>query len=120
MPAILAEESAVFGFEGLPPNKTEWLSDDFILNLLSSSFPESNISDGERRETLAEFLEHWKEIEPAIKLLLDVRAQKLLQSHRRVRAAVSLARRGLSVTPHFPPDLIGVLVLLPVVRGVAS
>jgi superfamily II DNA or RNA helicase len=117
---MLAEEAAIFGFSGIPPQGTEWINEDNILTLLSSASPQSNISTGERTEVLAEFLGSWEALEPQLKPILDEQAQKLSESHRRVRAAAHLRRRGLSVTPYFPPDLLGVLALLPLPKGVAG
>ena len=117
---MLAEDAAIFGFSGIPPQSTEWISEDNIFALLSSASPQSNISTGERTEVLAEFLGSWETLKPHLKPILDERAQKLSESHRRVRAAAHLRRRGLSVFPYFPPDLLGVLVLLPLPKGVAG
>jgi len=86
----------------------------------SSASPQSNMSPGEQREVLAEFLELWEAVQPQLKPILDERAQKLADSHRRVRAAAHLRRRGLSVSAYFPPDLLGILALLPIPKGVAG
>jgi superfamily II DNA or RNA helicase len=117
--SMLAEEAVVLGFSGIPPQTIEWINEDNILILLSSASPQSNISTGERTEVLTEFLGSWEALKPQLKPILDERAQKLAESHRRVRAAAHLRRRGLSVSPYFPPDLLGVLVLLPLPKGVA-
>ena len=117
---MLAEEAVVLGFNGIPPQSIEWISENNILTLLSSASPHSNISTGERTEVLAEFLGSWEALKPQLKPILDERAQKLSESHRRVRAAAHLRRRGLSVSPYFPPDLLGVLVLLPLPKGVSG
>jgi len=117
---MLAEEAVVLGFSGLPPQVIEWISENNILTLLSSASPQSNTSAGERKEVLAEFLSAWESVKRQLKPILDGRAQKLSESHRRVRAAAHLRRRGLSVSPYFPPDLLGVLALLPLPKGVVG
>jgi len=117
--SLLSEEAAVLGFRGNPPNEIEWLSGAEPMELLSSLSPESNISQGERREVLSEVLDSWKHIEKPLGSIMDGQAQKLLDSHRRVRAVAGQSRRGLEVSPHFPPDLLGVLTLIPVVKGVS-
>jgi superfamily II DNA or RNA helicase len=117
---MLAEEAAIFGFSGIPPQTIEWINEDNIFTLLSSASPQSNISTAERTEVLAEFLGSWEALKPQLNPILDERAQKLSESHRRVRAAAHLRRRGLSVSPYFPPDLLGVLVLLPLPKGAAG
>jgi len=43
------------------------------------------------------------------------RAEALTEAHRRIRQAVSLKVRGLTVKPQMPPDLLGLLVLQPLV-----
>ena len=47
---------------------------------------------------------------------IEQRAEELEKSHKRIRKAVSLRVREMRVSPRFPPDLLGVLVLQPVVR----
>ena len=46
---------------------------------------------------------------------IALRAAELEKSHKRVRQAVSLRVRELTATPQLPPDLLGLLVLQPVV-----
>jgi hypothetical protein len=46
---------------------------------------------------------------------VDGRAEALTEAHRRIRQAVSMKVRGLTVKPQMPPDLLAVLVLQPVV-----
>jgi len=115
---ILAEEAIILGLSGLPPQKAEWLNEDDVLSVLSSVSPQSNISSEEKREVLEELLSNWQAIEPGFKPILEKRAQKLADAHRRVRAAARLKLRGFTVAPYFPADLLGVLVLLPVPKGV--
>jgi hypothetical protein len=115
---MIAEEATVFGFAGTPPQSIEQINENSILALISSASPHSNISTGETKGVLAEFLESWEAIKPQLKPILDSRAQKLSDSHRRVRAAAHLRRRGLSVSCYFPPDLLGILALLPIPKGV--
>jgi len=57
----------------------------------------------------------WPKLEPALRDQIAARATELEKSHKRVRQAVSLRVRELSVNPQHPPDLLGVLVLQPVV-----
>ena len=40
----------------------------------------------------------------------------LTEAHRRIRQAVSLKVRGLTVKPHTPPDLLGLLILPPLIQ----
>ena len=117
-PDLLAEEVQCFGFSGSPGPKPAWLPPGKALELLRTARPEANISPGERRETVQELLQNWHLVRNALDPLVTERAKALETAHRRVRASVQLARRGMSVAKHFPPDLLGVLALMPVPTGV--
>jgi hypothetical protein len=115
---LLAEEVVVAAFQGFPPDRLTWLSDTEALGLLENLHPDAAVTSGERREVLSEVLGWWPELKPGLERLVTERARKLEDAHRRVRAAAHLVRRGLAVRPQFPPDLIGLLILLPVPKGV--
>jgi hypothetical protein len=85
--------------------------------LLRTARVDANIYPGERRENVEELLRHWEAIRDALGPLVTDRAKALEAAHRRVRASVQLARRGLSVAKHFPPDLLGMLALVPIPKG---
>ncbi len=55
-------------------------------------------------------------LDSAIKQHIGDRAAKLTEAHRRIRKAVSMRVGGLTVKPQLPPDLLGVLVLQPLVE----
>jgi hypothetical protein len=55
-------------------------------------------------------------VPPAIQQTVQGRAA----AHRRIRQAVSLKVRGLTVKPRLPPDLLGLLVLQSVVANTPS
>jgi hypothetical protein len=114
----LAEEVFVCGFRGFPPDRLEWLHGDESLNLLHNARADVNITAQERHEVLSEVLDWWPDLQRVLEPLIEQRARKLEDAHRRVRAAAHLPRRGVSVRPHMPPDLLGTFVLLPVPRGV--
>jgi superfamily II DNA or RNA helicase len=117
-PDLLAEEVQCFGFSGSPGPKLTWLPPGKALDLLRTARPETNISPGERRETVEELLQNWEAVRAALDPLVTERAKTLETAHRRVRASVQLARRGMSMAKHFPPDLLGALALVPVPKGV--
>ncbi|GBD26184.1 RNA polymerase-associated protein RapA [bacterium HR30] len=48
---------------------------------------------------------------------IEERAHQLLESHKRIRHAVSMRVREFEVKPQLPPDLLGILVLQPVVSS---
>jgi superfamily II DNA or RNA helicase len=119
-PDLLAEEVQCFGFSGSPGPKPAWLPPGEALELLRTARADANISPGERRENVEELLQHWDVIRDALEPLITDRARALEAAHRRVRASVQLARRGMSVAQHFPPDLLGMLALVPLPKGVQA
>ncbi len=115
---LLAEEVVVTAFYGFPPDRLEWLNEKETLTLLQDARADAAITPRERREVLEEVLGWWRDLLPGLQEFARQRAKKLEDAHRRVRAAARLARRGLSVRPQLPPDLLGLLVLQPVPKGV--
>nr|WP_152944874.1 helicase-related protein [Desulfofundulus thermobenzoicus] len=117
-PPLLAEEVLVLGLQGHNPAHPHFLSDDEARQLLLEAAPDAPISQQERREVLAEVLKWWDDLLPHLEAKAKERAQRVLEAHRRVRAAARMIRRGLAVQPQFPLDLLGLLILLPVPKGV--
>lgn len=115
---LLAEEVYVKGFTGSTPGNLTWLPDQDALKYLTDTRPDANISPQEKREVLAQVLPLWNPASPGTGDLMKTYAADIHDSHRRVRASAKVVRRGLTVQPHLPPDLIGVMVLLPVPAGV--
>jgi hypothetical protein len=114
---MLAEEVLVSGFFGFPPDRIEWLSEDKSLDLLQKACPEANISQEERREILEEVLGWWNDLQSGLNFIVEKRAKKLEDAHRRVRVSAYLSRK-IKVKPYLPPDLLGILVLVPKPGGV--
>lgn len=117
---LLSEEVLVCGFHGFPPDKLEWLEENEATDLLKTAKPDANILPGERNEILEEVLGWWESLQTTLENVIQIRAKKLEESHRRVRKSARLSRRGLSVRPHFPSDLLGTVVLLPIPGGAVS
>ncbi|GIV04336.1 MAG: helicase [Fimbriimonadales bacterium] len=129
MRPLLAEEVLVVGFTGAGQSDAEWLAAPDALRLLAEAKPDANIPLAEKRELVARALDalgEWRiangewgkehPIQQAIRDRVARRASELTEAHKRIRQAVSLRVRGLEVRPQFPPDLLGILVLQPVVR----
>jgi hypothetical protein len=70
----------------------------------------------EKRELVAAALDTWPTLESSLQQRIRTRATELAQSHKRIRQAVSLRVRDLTVKPQFPPDLLGILILQPMVN----
>ena len=108
---LLAEEVRVVGHHGPGPT---WLSDDDTLRLLAAAKPDENIPMAEKRELAVKALTTWPSLEPQVHKVIQSRAAELEASHKRIRQAVSLRVRQLTVEPQLPPDLLGLLALQPV------
>jgi hypothetical protein len=115
---LLSEEILVAGFtEGAGKGDRQWLSDADALRLLGEARPDANLSMAEKRELVDAALSAWPKLESTVRKRISARATELEKSHKRVRQAVSLRVRQLTVTPQFPPDLLGILILQPVVKS---
>ena len=126
---LLSEEVVVVAYQDKGKGRENWLSEEEALLLLTKAKPVANIPFAEKYELIEETLRdlgewtttsgdwgvnHPKQMNIRQKILH--RAHCLEESHKRIRKAVSLRIRELKVKPQFPPDLLGVLVLQPVVR----
>jgi hypothetical protein len=117
-PPLLAEEVLVAGWELYGDR---WLPPQQALPLLLAE-PAANLPAAEKKELVEAALEEAKRLladggENRLRTALVDRAAELEEAHRRVRRSVGQPVRGLAVQPHWPPDLLGVLVLQPVAGG---
>jgi hypothetical protein len=131
---LLSEEVLVLGFVGFGDDKTTCLDPADALRLLAEAKPDANMTLAEKRELVERALAslgEWSAMASGeqrvasggqrpgvpgyVRERLIQRARELEAAHRRIRQAVSLRVRGLEVKPQFPPDLLGILVLQPVV-----
>jgi hypothetical protein len=113
---LLAEEVQVVGHTG-PADHPAWLDRAAVLTLLEEARADANLSAEEKRELATAALTGYDKLGTPIQEVLQARAETLAESHRRVRQAVSLKVRGLTVKPQTPPDLLGLLVLQPIPQG---
>jgi len=118
---MLAEEVILCGFRGNPSDGIEWLEESDARDLIESAGANisANIPLAERRELLDEALAAWADSQGSLDDVISQRSSKLEGAHRRVRASLRLAKRGLTVEAHRPADLLGLVVLQPVPKGVA-
>jgi superfamily II DNA or RNA helicase len=112
---VLAEETLVWGFRGRPPG-VEPLPPEEARQLMDSVQPVGNIPLAEKRETIAEVLSWWPQLQALLGEVAEERAQALAAAHRQLRQGAGLQR--VSLEPQLPPDLLGLVVLLPVPGGV--
>jgi hypothetical protein len=113
--SLLAEEVRVVGHTGTAQEPT-WLSDDQALSLLEVARPDANVPTAEKQELVQPPLDGWKLVEAALRDRIQARGDALAEAHRRIRQAVSLKVRGLTVKPQPPPDLLGLLLLSPMAQ----
>ena len=116
---MLSEEVFVTGYVG--QDASEWLDEKEAYRLLSEVQPTQNIDMDEKRERILIPLDLWNQKAPgvygAIEDKVKERAKELEASHKRVRKTASLRIRELKVEAQTPPDLLGVLVLVPAVES---
>lgn len=112
---LLSEEVRVMGFTTAASGGREWLGDGDALRLLAEAQPDANVPMPEKRHLVSATLEGWPALASTLQERIKARADELEKSHKRVRQAVSLRVRELTVEPQFPPDLLGLLVLQPMV-----
>jgi superfamily II DNA or RNA helicase len=133
---LLSEEVVVLGVRSGESGvgSEEWLAEEEALRLLAEARPDANVPMQEKRELVKTALDLWPytgeessrrqaidrsplAIRQSLEERIRARAAELEKSHKRVRQAVSLRVRELTVTPQLPPDLLGLLVLQPLVGG---
>ncbi|MBI3936041.1 MAG: DEAD/DEAH box helicase [Betaproteobacteria bacterium] len=112
---LLSEEVLVMGYTGGPGGTQRWLDEDDALRLLAEARPDANIPMPEKRQLVSTALEAWPALDADVAARIAVRADALEKSHKRVRQAVALRVRKLAVKPQLPADLLGVLILQPLV-----
>ena len=111
---LLSEEVIVGAIERAKDGAPAWLPDGKALSLLADAKPDVNVPMSEKRQLIEAMLADWPALEAALRGRIETRAADLEKSHKRVRQAVALKIRGLTVAPQHPPDLLGLLVLQPV------
>lgn len=114
-PALLSEEVVVAGFVSAAGAGLACLEDGEAMRLLAEAKPDANIPMTEKRELITDALSGWSGLQSALAQKISDRAAELEGSHKRVRKAVSLRVRDLKVVPQLPPDLLGILILQPVI-----
>jgi superfamily II DNA or RNA helicase len=106
-----AEEVVVAAFRR-GANGLDWLQpfEKEGLGLLSNAKPSANMAEPERRQHVTWALEQMSS-DGWWQAIVDERVATLENSHKRLRTVVKAS--PLKVTPHPPPDILGVYVLVP-------
>jgi len=108
---IVAEEARMLGFQG-PAAEPRQLDDLTVARLLEAE-PGANTPPEQARRSIERALISLAALTPMLDVTADRLGEELLASHRRVREAAGIVRRGLRVTAQKPPDILGVYVYLP-------
>lgn len=112
---LLSEEVLVTGLVEGAKGTREWLPPPEALLLLAEAKPDANVPIAEKQQLVRTALEVWPGLERDLKEQINARAADLEKNHKRVRQAVALRIRELTVVPQLPSDLLGILILQPMV-----
>jgi hypothetical protein len=109
---LFAEEILTAGYKRLG-QKTEWLpaNGKEALDLLEQIKPVGSITQQERVQRVAAAVDELKGLQKELEGIANQRADELEESHARLREYTGGGR--IKATPHLPPDVMGVYVLLP-------
>jgi superfamily II DNA or RNA helicase len=112
---LLAEDAAVLAFSG-PPEDPTWLPPDAVAPLLEAT-PAGNLPAEQASRFIVTVLDAPSVIAARLAQEARRRAEELLATHRRIRTQSGARGVRYRVTPHLPPDVLGVYVLLPPAPG---
>ncbi|MEO3936798.1 helicase-related protein [Dermatophilaceae bacterium Soc4.6] len=111
----VAEDACVLAFEGAP-DAAAWLVDDEAERLVDAQ-PAGNVPLPVAHQWMSGVLTGLGALQPVLAQVAEHRAQRLLDAHLRARAGstrdAERSRRGLSVTPQQPVDILSVQLLMP-------
>ncbi|MEQ8192580.1 MAG: ATP-dependent helicase, partial [Candidatus Eremiobacterota bacterium] len=108
---LLAEDSQLLIFGGSPQN-AEWLPTAAAEELLLAK-PEENINPDQAGDFIKRIIDNIDFLNPHIEEAAKKRAEELLVSHRRIRAASRQTGVNYRVEPQLPADILGIYVYLP-------
>jgi superfamily II DNA or RNA helicase len=114
---LFSEEVLPLAFTRTANGSLQWLAEADALRLLSEAQPDANMLLEEKKRAVEAALRAYPALESDWRAHLETRARRLEEAHKRIRQAVRLRSAELRVQPQSPPDLLGVLVLLPVGGG---
>jgi hypothetical protein len=112
-PPQLAEETRLLALTLDDPADAR--DHDDALALFADAQPCANLTPDAKQRWVQRALARWQSqpAQDAYQRALHTRTQTLQQSHQRLRAALQQSARALHLVPQQPPDLIGVLALVP-------
>lgn len=108
---MLAEDAALVAYRGLPAHP-EWLDAEETERLLDAA-PAGNIGPDVARQHLRMSLNDVPALKPRLMEFAEEKARDVLESHRRVRSALSGTDAAREVRVQGEPDILGFYLLLP-------
>ena len=110
----LAEETLAWGLRGVHPDVSE-LEPAEAQRLLDGQLDAVSVPPAERTEVLRETLGWWPSLQAPLAAMLAERAARLTEEHGRLADMVGSGAKLMQIEPQSPPDLLGVVVLLPMI-----
>jgi superfamily II DNA or RNA helicase len=114
---LVAEDAHLLAYHGSATNP-DWLDDEQARQLVHTTAT-ANVPIDQARTFIGSALDALPALTPALDKRGHQLAEQLRDSHRGVREAAGVVRRGLKVTAQRPADVLGVYVYLPVPGGSA-
>ncbi len=111
---LLAEECDLTGFRGGPANP-QWLTPDEAETLLQAR-PDQNIAPASAAQFVRRIVDAMPALQTSLDQRVEQRAQELLAAHQGVRAAARLTGVRHRVDPQYPPDVLGIFLLIPIMN----
>jgi len=117
--ASLAEETFTWSLRGVHPDVSE-LDTAEAQRLLDGQLDAVSVPTAERQEVLRETLGWWPALQARLAAMLSARAARLAEEHSRLADLVGSTAKLMQIEPQAPPDLLGLVVLLPMVPNGVS
>jgi hypothetical protein len=108
---LLAEDVSVTGFTGSPDNPT-WLSPEDAERLMEAKAA-GNVGSDLAKVFLKQVISMVDRYLPELSKQASIRAAAALESHRRVRAAITGAQAAKGIKVQGDPDILGLYVFIP-------
>jgi len=113
---LLAEDCGLLAFEG-STRDPRWLEADKVEALLSAR-PTANVDRAQASVFLQDLFKEFSHLGAELNAEANRRANKLLETHRRVRQGAGIPVERLRVEAQVPPDVLGVYLFLPQPTGI--
>lgn len=111
----VVEHAETFAFTGQPDNPT-WLTPQQACDIVEQSAASIG-GDGLAVDAVTKAIDGLPQLRTALNGFAEQTAERVRESHRRVRSASGDRLRGLKAEAILPPDVLGVYVYLPVVNA---